>query len=402
MNAYIRIFQNIPYAVFAVTFVLFVLRLGCRWRGKALWTAWLAFCCTIFLAFQRLGHTILSPEFPELLVWFWNWAYCGALILAGLSVLCPFRFRRKGVILPLVAWALAAWGLWNCLKVPDVREVEFAFADLPETLDGYRIVQVSDLHVSSALRGWRTRAIVERVNALGADLVCLTGDLGDGKAELFHGELAPLAGLRAKDGVWAVSGNHEWFPAHAGWWAWYGTLGIRFLENACVFPRKGLALGGVHDNTCRRARSGAKPEQYPDVGKAFAAATNGEFRILLEHHPLRMRENLTRHGVRLQLSGHTHGGIMPGLATLVARTNGGFLRGAYRTGDSFLYVNPGCGQSAAFLMRFFDPSEITLVTLRRRARGGGRDGHPQARRRLLQEAHRARPLTAKGARRFPL
>lgn len=368
MSEYLRLFTYIPYAVFAVTFALFVLRLRGRWWLKALWTGWLAFCCSIFLAFRHLGHANMCPDFPEKLIWFWNWAYCGAMALSALAVVCPVRFRRWETVLPLVAWSVAAWGLWNGVKPPRVHEIELGFADLPAELDGYRLVQISDIHASTALRGWRTRAIVDRVNALKADLICLTGDYGDGIAAKYHGVMEPIEDLRAKDGVWAVAGNHEWFRFHADWWPWYRKWGLRFLENECVFPRKGLALGGVNDPEIRLPRYKFPKERFPDVAKTFAAATNGEFRILMDHQPIDMRDNLTRHGVRLQLSGHTHGGIMPGMASVVKACNGGFVRGLYWVGDSVLYVSSGCGQSAGFLMRFCDPTEVALFTLRRTAR----------------------------------
>jgi len=361
MSDYLRLFTYIPYAVFAAALLLFVLRLGCAWWGKLLWSLWLAFCCSVFLAFRHLGHANMSPEFPELLIWFWNWSYCGAMMLAMLSLVLFFRFPHKGMVLPLVAWGLAAWGCWNCVRTPEVCEREFAFADLPAELKGYRIVQISDLHASSALGAWRTRAIVERANELQADLICLTGDYGDGNPAKYHEVVEPLRDLRARDGVWAVSGNHEWFSFHLNWWPWYERLGLKFLSNGCVFPRKCLALGGVDDPEVGRCVRFAS--RQPDVGKAFAAATNGEFRILMEHQPIHARENASRHGVSLQLSGHTHGGIMPGIATLVKGLNAGYVRGPYAIGDAVLYVSPGCGQSSGFLMRFFDPSEITLITL---------------------------------------
>lgn len=365
MSEYLRLFTEAPFAVFAATALLFVLRLRNRWWVKVVWTAWLAFCCSIFWAFRRLGHANMCPDFPEFLIWFWSWAYCGAMMLAGLSVVCCIRFRRWAVVLPTVAWGLSAWGLWNGVKPPAVRELSFSFPDLPAELEGYRLVQISDLHASTALRTWRTRAIVDRVNALGADLICLTGDYGDGQAAKYHGILEPLKDLRAKDGVYAVTGNHEWFPFHVGWMDWCERYGLRFLANECVFPRRSLALGGVHDREIRNPRVAAPRDLLPDVERTFAAATNGEFRVLLDHQALDMRENLTRHKVRLQLSGHTHGGIMPGMAAIVKRLNGGFLKGVYRENGAILYVSPGCGQGAGFLMRFFDPTEIALVTLRR-------------------------------------
>lgn len=357
------LFTYVPFAVFAVTFFLFVWRSGFGRFGMSAWTVWLLFCCSKFLAFWKLGGNVFVPDLPEKVIWFWNWAYSGSMILGGLSVVFFFKFRNRKLALPLVAWLLASWGFWSGVKVPDVHEIEMPFTDLPAELDGYRIVQLSDLHASSAARRWRTQAIVDKVNALGADLVCLTGDYVDGECSKYGDVLEPIADLRGKDGVWAVTGNHEWFDWQRGWWAWYERHGIRFLGNECVFPRRSLALGGLHDFGLRRRKSAAA---YPDVAQTFAAATNGEFRILLQHQPRMAHANLSAHGVRLQLSGHTHGGIMPILSLLVGRANDGFVRGAYWIGNSALYVNPGCGQWAGFPMRFFDPAEIAVITLRKK------------------------------------
>lgn len=367
--SYVKLmFTYVPYAVLAVTLGLFVFRLRTHRSWKIVWMAWLLFCCSKFLMFRILGGNVFVPDLSERLIWFWNWAYSGAMLLCALSAVFLWRFRFKALALPLAAWALSAWGLWNGMKTPAVHEVELAYADLPEDLDGYRIAHLTDLHASSAARRWRTQAVVDAVNALRADLVCLTGDYVDGDAAKYRDVLTPLKDLRARDGVWAVSGNHEWFDWQAGWWKVYEELGIVFLANACVFPHRSLALGGVHDFRIQDPVSGKLRGAYPDVGKTFAAATNGEFRVLLQHQPRDAHANLAGRGVRLQLSGHTHGGIMPVLAAVVKASNGGYVRGVYPVGDSRLYVNPGCGQWAGFPMRFFDPSEIAVITLRKGTR----------------------------------
>ena len=362
----VKFFTWFPYVVFALTMLTFVGRLRLGVRGKAVWAMVLLGCCSKFLCFRELGGHAFCPDFPAPLIWFWNWAYSGAVILCALSIPLFFRFRLRGVVLPAVAWGLALRGLVNGLVAPDVREVELVYENLPAALDGYRIAQASDLHVSSAALAWRTRKVVDVVNALEPDLVCLTGDYQDGRAERLHEALAPLAGLKARDGVWAVTGNHDHFAQHAGWWTWYGRYGLRFLENECVFPRPELALGGVNDFRATARRSIPPGAAAPDVKAAFAAATNGEFRILLQHQPRQAHANVEGHGVHLQLSGHTHGGIMPGFAEIVRRHNGGFVRGLYEFPHGKLYVNAGCGQWPGFPIRFCNPSEVTLITLRRK------------------------------------
>lgn len=358
------LFIWLPFVFWPLAGVLFVRRLGLRIRHQAWWMMALLACFSKFLCFRELGGSAFSPDLPEKLVWAWDWAYSGAVILLGLSVVLFFRFRGKAWVLPILAWGLSAWGLWDGLRVPDVKEVELAFEGLPASLDGYRIVQLSDLHCSCAAGRWRTQAIVDAANAQKADLVCLTGDLVDGHVESRAESLAPIGQLRARDGVLACTGNHAYYFAYLDWQVSFNSRfrNIRFLSNECAFPRPDLAVAGVPDRAGRERGLDA----VPDVRTALAAATNGEFRVLLQHRPKGARTNLRECGVDLQLSGHTHGGIAPIMRELVRRHNGGFVRGTYRFGKSVLYVNPGCGQWAGFPMRFFTPSEITVLSLKRR------------------------------------
>ena len=348
--------------------LFFVIPCRMRIRAQAIWIMFLLLCGIKGIVYEQFGGDAMAPDLPEKLIWLWNLADDGMFFLVVFSLLwliLPFRKRLNGVriaILPVLSWGIAAWGQYNGTILPVVREVELGFRDLPASLDGYRIVQLSDLHCSSAARGWRTRAVVELVNGLGADLICLTGDYVDGMVACLAGDLAPLKDLRAKDGVYCIRGNHEYYKDHFAWWKWFRENGFRVLVNECAFPHEGLALGGVPDKNASRYGDVA-----PDARGAFAAATNGEFRVLLQHRPEGAAENCREVGVRIQLSGHTHGGVAPLIACVVRSANGGFLRGLYGIGDgSYLHVSPGCGQWVGFPMRFFNASEITLLTLRRK------------------------------------
>ena len=360
------------YAPFAVgLLIMFGLifpncrQLQLRTRTQAIWAMVILLCCSKFLCFKAFGGHAFNPDLPALVIWIWDWLYSGAIILAALALVTVFfRFRAKLWVLPILAWGLAAWGLYNGFSVPAVHEVELKYADLPASLDGYRIVQLSDLHCSSAARRWRTQAVVDKVNALKPDLICLTGDLADGKASRIARHLEPIKELRAKDGVYACTGNHEYYHDYYGWTMHFyeKARDIRFLANACAIPRPGLAVAGVPDRAGRERGLDA----VPDPRGAFAAATNGEFRVLLQHRPKGAVENVRELGVDLQLSGHTHGGIGPLFRSFIAKFNGGFSRGLYSLGHSYLYVSPGSGQWAGFPMRLFNDSEITLIVLRRR------------------------------------
>ncbi len=353
--------QLVPVAAWVLAVVCYVLPSRFRLRMKLLWILVLALALSKYFCFEAIGGDALVPVLPERLIWAWDWAATGGILLAIFSVCWWVRVGRR-VVLPLAAWGLAAVGVWNSLSLPQVREVELRFDQLPSELEGYRIVQISDLHCSSSARRWRTEAVVELANRQNADLVCLTGDYVDGRVEDLGDDLKPLGKLLARDGVYAVTGNHEYHRDTENWKRWFQELGIEFLRNRCVFPRRSLALAGVADpHAAYKGR-----EAPPNVAKALAAATNGQFRVLLNHRPRFAYRDFSEHKIDLQLSGHTHGGICPVISWAVSMANAGLVNGVYRLGEGYVYVSPGCGQWAGFPVRFLAPSEIAVIVLRSR------------------------------------
>ena len=291
-----------------------------------------------------LAPTIASCEPSRRLAPGWDW---------------PCASRREFVsgAFAVAATGIAAHGMHEGLRIPDVVRVELAFPDLPPEFDGYRIVQISDTHVSSALTAERTNVVVDIVNSLGGDLVCFTGDIVDGSVEDRLADVRPFEGMKAADGVYGCAGNHEFYSGYELWRPRFEEFGIRMLDNSSVQIGRGAAaitLGGVMDPVCGNC----------DVNMAFRGAPADGFRILMMHRPIYTRENAA-FGVRLQLSGHTHGGGLNFFRPLVAPHNEGHIRGLYEEHGMKLYVNAGTGQWAGFPMRLGNPSEITEITLKR-------------------------------------
>ena len=362
------LYEFVPYVTFAVAFLAFVLRCRLSGRGVFLWTVFLVLACSRLAVFRLIGGATLHPlGVPEPLVHVLDVAYFGTILLAAFSVPIFFwRSRLKAFVLPAVAYSVALVGVLNAIAVPVVREYAFASARVPPSLDGYRIVHISDIHAYCGCRRWHTQEIVDVANRLDADLVCLTGDFADGRPEDCADWIAPLLSLKAKDGVYAVTGNHE-FDASVNpvreWCSFYAKWGVPFLRNGCVFPRAGLALGGVDDESVALPKPGA--ERYgdaPDVARAFASATNGEFRVLLRHQPTIETEG--GGPFDLQLSGHIHGGFMPGLRHRAANGYDERILGLYRVGKTTICVSAGCGPWGGFPLRYRTPLEIGLITLK--------------------------------------
>jgi predicted MPP superfamily phosphohydrolase len=230
---------------------------------------------------------------------------------------------------------------------------------LTRALDGFRIVQISDIHIGPVLGRGFAAALTERVNALAPDLVAVTGDLVDGEVERLRDEVEPFAALRARHGVYFVTGNHDVYSGGEPWVARVRELGIRPLRNERVEigGAAGFDLAGVDDHRGDWVRGSSE-----DLGKALAGRDPARAVVLLAHDPGTFRRAAT-HDVDLQLSGHTHGGqIWP--FNFIVRLAVPWVAGLHRTGASQLYVSRGSGFWGP-PMRLFAPAEITEIVLSR-------------------------------------
>jgi predicted MPP superfamily phosphohydrolase len=244
---------------------------------------------------------------------------------------------RAAVVGGLVL-ALAGLALKSGLSLPAVRRVEIALARWPRALDGFRIVQISDIHIGPLLgRGFAER-LTERVNALAPDLVAVTGDLVDGSVEALRDEVAPFGALRAKHGVYFVTGNHDVYSGGEPWVERVCELGLRALRNerVAIGGEEGFDLAGVDDHRGDWVRGSSE-----DLDAALAGRDAARALVLLAHDPGTFRR-ASKRGVDLQLSGHTHGGQIWPFNYLV-RIAVPYVAGLHRVGTSQLYVSRGSG-----------------------------------------------------------
>ena len=331
-----------------------------------------------FHFWSRLSSgSVFAPEFPRVVVILFNWAFGALVLLAVLQILLDLgllatlvaRRGAAGVGAPDalryaiagIAATLAAIGVAQALRVPPMNDVEVTVRDLPPEFDGYRLLQLTDLHISRLFPASWARAVVDRANASGVDLIVVTGDFIDGSVAMRRNDIAPLQHLRAPDGVYAIPGNHEYFFDYAAWMRHLPELGIRMLPNAHVVLKRGagrLVLAGVTDLSAPSVGQAG-----PDLAAALMRAPAGVPIVLLDHQPRAARQAAAR-GVALQLSGHTHGGMILGLDQIVARANGGYVSGRYDVAGMTLYVGNGTGLWPGFAVRLGRPSEMTRFTLR--------------------------------------
>lgn len=349
----------------------------CRWKG-AKYICWLPSALLLLALFVFL---VLGQAYYQAF---------GTYIVVALCVSAPkavfvlvhllFRKWRRGVL--ALSWALSAcmfgylvFGATKGKHYYQVREVNFYSSQLPDAFDGYRILQISDIHSGSWNGDVREmRRAVELCNAQQADMAVFTGDLVNYVSDEVLPYRSALSGLKAKDGVYAVLGNHD-YATYVKWRSkkeqianierlirYEQEMGWDVLMNENRIIHRGadsIALVGVEN-------SGNPP--FPNRGNLPKAerGTDGMFKVLLSHDPTHWRRNvLPQTDIQLMLAGHTHDmqfsifGFSPAVFIYPEH------RGLYRAGERGLYVNIGLGY-VLFPMRLGAWPEITVITLKKK------------------------------------
>ena len=326
------------------------------------------------LGIGRLAIALMLFATPKTL--FMLCSFIGILVHTLLKR-CPTRpFTLVGIVLALYSFGCIAYGSFFGITRFEVKEVEYSSPRLPDGFDGYRIVQLSDIHIGS----WQGRQksiqkLVDMANGQKADLIVFTGDLVNQQSHELDAFAPILSQLHAPDGVYSILGNHD----YGTYYRWKspkeesanldyllrqeGAMGWTMLNNDHAIVRHNgdsIALVGVEND-------GEPPfSQFADLPKALRG-TDGMFKILLSHNPTHWRrEVLPQSDIDLMLAGHTHAmqAIFFGhsLAELMYPEWGGM----YTEDGRSLYVNIGIGY-VGLPFRFGAWPEITVITLKKGA-----------------------------------
>lgn len=269
------------------------------------------------------------------------------------------EFLRQGSVysLGLLPMAPVGVGVKNAFTEPELITQQIVVPERAFAMKGLKAVQISDLHIGSLLMGDWLEALVKRVNALEPDLIFITGDLVDGTVESLKEDISHLADLQAVHGVYAVTGNHEFYSGVDSWVVHLRALGLTVLTNAhriVDIAGSSLLIAGMWDHA--GYRFGEKYRE--DVGVSVDGASTYDYSIMLAHQPNSI-ELSARASMDLQLSGHTHSGqYWP--FTEVVKLFQKYPKGLYQVEQTTLYVNIGTGFWGPPL-RLASKNEITLL-----------------------------------------
>ena len=252
-------------------------------------------------------------------------------------------------------------GYWLALRAPQVVTVDITLDGLPPELDGFTLVQLSDIHVGPTISGAYLHQVVQQVNALQGDVVVITGDVVDGDVSTLRDDVASLAQLQARHGVMLVLGNHELYSGALPWVQEFRRLGLQVLLNEHRLLQhhgRSVAIAGVTDASTARF--------YPELASDAVSALTGpalqaDLRVLLAHQPISaLHPGAQRY--HLALHGHTHGGQWWPWNYFV-RLQQPVVRGLHRIGQLWSYTSVGTGTWGPPKRHF--RSEITRIVMRR-------------------------------------
>jgi hypothetical protein len=324
-----------------------------------------------FVAVQRLPRAANAPIAWVVYTWLGFALYlflltvladAGRLIAAAAGALPRDPERRQLLAraiagsVGVVAGIIGVTGLANVARGFTVERVRVPLAKLPRSASGYSIVQLTDVHIGPTIGRAFLARVVAAANALAPDMVVITGDLVDGTVERLGELVEPLRDLRARDGVFFVTGNHEYYSGADAWIAHLATMGIRVLRNERVAIGEAFDLAGVDDASAHRVLA----SHGQDVGKAVAGRDPARAVVLLAHQPKAVKD-ASRFDVDLQISGHTHGGqLVP--FNWISRLDQPFIAGLHRVKDTWIYVSSGTGYWGP-PVRVGSHAEVTRIEL---------------------------------------
>jgi predicted MPP superfamily phosphohydrolase len=276
------------------------------------------------------------------------------------------KAMTSSVLLPLAGCSV--YGAYVGKDRLEITEKELFFKDFPKSMDGFTIMQISDIHAGPFMDGYRLSGFVEKMNQLSSDIVVITGDIINWGTTYIDEAIEVLSDIKTKKSVFAVLGNHDFYSDVDGLCKKLAKAGIEVIRNRVIkingnSKSASIYLAGIDDPR----GSWYLNEDFPFVRDTLKDVPKEGFKVLLSHRP-NVFDLASKQGVHLTLAGHTHGGQIilpsvsghgPSLASIAYEHD----YGLYKKGDSHLYVNKGIGVVGP-PVRVNCPREITRIVLK--------------------------------------
>lgn len=263
----------------------------------------------------------------------------------------PSLLQKVNIYTLLFCFAFCLYGVYEAEKNAAIKTYDISSSKIKKET---RLVMLSDLHIDVDVSTDYVKNLVKRVNALNPDVIVLVGDVIDNSSKALYKQMEELKELKAKDGVYVVLGNHEFYVGAMDWGMKFGSMGFNFLNNyGMKIDDSGLYIAGIPDiNAAQGSRMKVK------VDSALYNADQEDYVVLLSHTP-KITEDMENKHIDMMLSGHTHGGQIYPFHYFAQQANDGMLAGFYNRKDINIYISRGTRYWGPPL-RIFAPSEITV------------------------------------------
>ncbi|MFG1607055.1 metallophosphoesterase [Actinoplanes sp. NPDC049265] len=266
--------------------------------------------------------------------------------------------RGAAIFAGLTAASVTGYGVRTALGGPRLDRVRIPLAKLPRAMDGTRLAVVSDIHLGPLTGARHMDRIVEMINSVDADVVCIVGDMVDGSVAELGRFAQPLKDIRSKQGAYFVTGNHEYYSGFQQWIDEVEQLGVKPLRNQRL---EIVTRGGAFDLAGVNDLGGSGFGDAPDFDAALGDRDTAKPVILMAHQPV-VAHDAARYGVDLQVSGHTHGGQMAPFNYLV-KLQQPVVSGYGEVDGVPVYVTNGAGFWGP-PVRVGAPPQVTLIELK--------------------------------------
>ncbi|MEX2116655.1 MAG: metallophosphoesterase [Bacteroidota bacterium] len=272
-----------------------------------------------------------------------------------------FLLQASNVAVVAAGGILTGYGFYEARRKPAVIEITVPIRNLPADLEGFRILQVTDIHAGLTVKRPFVEMVAEQMEGINADLIAMTGDLVDGTVRHLREHVEPFKHLSAPNGQFFITGNHEYYSGVEPWIEEVDRMGFTVLLNEHRVIKRGNAsilLSGITDYG-----AGDFDRHRPsDPAASVEGAPPTDVRILLAHQP-RSIYAAQPFKFDLQISGHTHGGqFFPW--NFLAAVGQPYISGLHKHGDTWVYVSRGTGYWGP-PVRLASRSELTVLTLTR-------------------------------------
>ncbi len=348
----------ILFFVFPIIFTALIRQFG---RTSPRFVSWVIYVGLGFLSF--VFFILLARDF----LWFLAWIGKKISNLLSSTNNEPDPSRRQFLLQSLnlgvigAAAVATSYGIYEARKTPGLVILDIPIPRLPQTFDGFKIIQICDIHAGLTVdRDWIEK-VVEEVQKQSPDLIAFVGDMVDGSVSGLESTVAPFADLQAPFGKFFTTGNHEYYSGAIPWIEHARVLGFDVLMNEHRKIEKNgstIVLAGVTDYTAGQFYK----DQASDPHKAVEGVSNDEIKIMMAHQP----RSLYQFGdlkIDFTMNGHTHGGqFIPW--NWFATLGQPFIKGLHQWNEGLVYVSKGTGYWGP-PVRLGARSEVTVFVLRK-------------------------------------